>query len=349
MKLCLVVPGNPDPGHPWDFFAATLAVRGVTVDTFRLETLADEAAARDLAARRASGALGRLVLWGVDDLALHLRSHDEAGRLVIVPAPATERDESWWQQFQTSQFVALSRDLHGQLQLAGLTSAHFQPYAQPVPGAALVDVITQRSALLWEPRGSTLASVGLALRQCRALGLHRLQVAICASDHDRAELEALQTQCAGMLQLAPATAHFRADSVAAQLREHICLFLPQLDTGLDPVLLQALATGRFIVAPDAPMLRDYIGHLATGLLYRASAPEDLPLLDNGRFRVFLAASLTKATRGHARWLADFARLLSVLTGDDRRWSASDRSAEFGNRIRRNANLAARRLSQQPPS
>lgn len=349
MKLCLVVPGVPDPGHPWEFFTATLAARGVTVDICRLETLADEAAARDLAARQASGAFGRLVLWGADDLALHLRSHEEGGRLVIVPAPATERDESWWQQFQTSQFIALSRDLHGQLQGAGLTSAHFQPYAQPVPGAALVDVITQRSALLWEPGGSTLASVRLALRQCRALGLRRLQVANCASGAERAELEALQATCAEMLQLAPATAQFRVDSVAAQLREHICLFLPQPQTGLDPVVLQALATGRLIVAPDAPMLRDYIGHLATGLLYRASAPDDLPLLDNGRFRGFLAASLTKATRGHARWRADFPRLLSVLTGDDSRWSASDRSAEFGNRIRRHANLAARRLSQQPSS
>lgn len=342
MKICLAVPGEPATGHPWDFFAATLAQHGVAVEIVDLSAQPIAAVVPELAARRASGELHRLVLWGVEDLALELRGLAEAGRMVIVPAPdaLAVRDAGWWQQFQTHRLLALSRTLHEQLLQAGLASAQFQPYAPPIPAAALVDVTVDRSALLWEPHGSTVASVRLALRQCRALGLHRLQVAACASGEEYAQLERLCADLGGLLELAPAA------PIGDLLRRHICLFAPRPGTGVNPVLLQALAAGRIMIAPDAPLLRDYIGHLATGLLYNPAAPDDLPWLENGPLRTLSAAAHAKAARGHARWQADAGRLLSVLADDDRRWSTSDRSAEFGNIIRRNAHAAAREFARR---
>lgn len=343
LKICLAVAGTAATIQPWDFLVAALTGLGVSVEVVDLAVQPVAALAGDLAARRQRGEPCRLVVWGAEDHALELRAFAELGQMVIVPAPdgPIRDDPAWWQQFQTHRFLAFSRALHERLLQSGLASAHFQYYAEPVPPAQWVDAVADRAALLWEPQGSTAASARTAIAQARAMGLRRVCVAASAPGDAQADLERLCAESGGLLELAPQAMGQASSGMAALLQRAVCLLAPQRAAGMDPALLQALARGRFVVAPDAPLLRDYIGNLASGLLYDDAAPGDLPWLDNGGLRALSAAAHARAVRGHARWQADGARLLSILADDGQRWSASDRSAAFGNSLRRGANAAAR--------
>lgn len=330
--------------HPWEFFVSTLAEQGVTVEVTDLTAQPLEDLAAQLAACRLRGEPRRLVIWGALDQALELRAFAGLGQMVIVPAPddAIPEDPAWWQRFQTHRFLAFSRCLHESLLRAGQWSAHFQYYARPVPPAQLADVAAERSALLWEPRGTDAASLRMAIAQCRVMGLRRLQVAARADD---AALEQLAASSGGFVELQPAGRGPARRDIVALAQRHICLLAPQPQTGVDQMLLHALASGRIVIASDTPLRRDYIGHQASGLLYRPASPADLPWLGTGQLRSLASAAHAKARRGHVRWQADVARLLSVLAGDDQRWSMTDRSAAFGNAIRRHANETARGLAE----
>lgn len=341
MRIGLIAPASNADDRPYDFLVGVLAEMGIQVELVDCDRQQPIELGLDLSKRLARNEFDRILVWGSGETALKMRGVAGIGGMIVVPPFGSrwERPDSWWQQFQTHRFLAFSRRLHEQLLSAGARSAHFQYYGPPVAPARLVDVVAERSALLWERQGSTTESILSAMKQCRALGLDRLQVANCAPTAEQDQLEAL-SPLPGFLRFTPPGSMAAGADLDTLIRLSTCFVAPGQSDGLCPVLLRAIAAGRVVIGPDVDPIRDYVGHLATGILYDPADPLDLPRLENERLRDLAAAAVARSTLGHARWLADTDRLASILKGDDRRWATSDRSAEFGNLIRRRANQAA---------
>lgn len=352
MKICLVAPSSLRESYPYDFFVGALSGMGIASEIVNCDDQPTIDLALKLAARQQAGLIDRAVYWACEEIALGMRGVAGLGRAAIVPRIGYRETKAaaWWHQFQTDQFVALSRSLHEQLLTAGVASAHFQYYQPAVPLARLPDSSSARSAVLWERAGSTAASIQLAAIQCRAMGLHRLLVANLAGDDLGAFPGWLPAELAGFVEFADPSGSYKPNLLQGLLAQHSCFIIPDASAGLCPLTLSAIAAGRIIVAPDCGWIRDYVGHLATGVLYDPAAPLALPWLDGRQLRELATASLARSERNYSRWQLDQDRLRSIIADDQRRWSSTDRSAEFGNLIRRRANEAAQRAAspQQSP-
>lgn len=268
--------------------------------------------------------------------------------VTIVPlaSDGAERPDAWWQQFQTHQFLSFSRKLHEQLLRAGLASAHFQYFSPPPVTSGQSRGTQSRAAVLWEQYGSTHESILLAARQCHALGLAALHVERARNDLDASCRENLAAAIRGRLALSfsnsQPTVHSHGVTGGIHDDRFACVIMPCISMANVPVLSEAMAAGRVVLAPDASPACDYVGHMSSGILYDPATPLALPHIAADEWANLAQGASHRARLGYARWIADGERLASIIAGDGRRWSASDRSADFGNTIRRRASDAARR-------
>lgn len=316
----------------YGWIAACLRQRGHLVESVRHQTgmASRETEDFDVVVACMTGADGQMLADELPDR-----------RLIIIPFPkyADDQPNSWWQQFQTHRFIALSRKLHEQLLKAGLDSAYFQYFSPVAPLSAPAPRPSGRHALLWKQGGATWEAAVQAARQCLMLGLDHLH--ICAmAEEDR--------QASGKGRLNPfirAGLHISVGDISGDYTDlfarHDCVILPEPSLVDMPVLTAAMAMGRVVIAPDSAPASDYLAHGVSGLLYDPQAP--LASLWRGaiNLRALADAALARAKRGRALWQEDQARLTSLLIDDGARWPTSDCSAGFGKLLRRRAGEAAR--------
>ena len=96
---------------------------------------------------------------------------------------------------------------------------------------------------------------------------------------------------------------------SAALRASNVFFAPRLHEGIGISVLEAMASGHCVVAPDAPTMNEYISHGTNGLLY---APGRHAPLDLSAARSLGARARESVERGHARWRASIPALLDFV-------------------------------------
>jgi glycosyltransferase involved in cell wall biosynthesis len=119
------------------------------------------------------------------------------------------------------------------------------------------------------------------------------------------------------------------------------VFAPRALEGIGMAFLEPMARGQIVVAPDRPTMNEYLRHRTTGLLFDPDRPELDLAPTPAMFAAMSRAAVRTVSLGHARWLADRERLVSIIAADGRRWSTRDHSAHFRNEIRRRASARVR--------
>ncbi len=134
------------------------------------------------------------------------------------------------------------------------------------------------------------------------------------------------------------TSTFLADGEAARAvaRAAHFVFAPRPYEGVGLTILEAMAAGQVVIAPDLPTANESIGHLSSGILYELERPLDLPRLSAERVDALSTAARQRAAIGYACWVEDEERFGSYVMDDGRRWSTGDGSARFLNQLRRRA-------------
>ena len=256
---------------------------------------------------------------------------------------AWSRPDDFFRQFVNCRFLSYSRALHTRLQRLDQRSAFFEYWPAPAPK---VERSTERedwSAFFWERRPLLMPNARSVAQQCRALDIERLHIHAvpdfpeeAVSAHGYRQRNALNG-----VSITTSTWFDSADAFRETSGTPLFHFAPRLYEGIGMTMLEAMARGQIVIAPDRPTANEYIGHLSSGILYDPERPLDLPELAPGDVAEMSAAARQRVVRGHETWLADRERLVSFLTEDGRRWPNTDAGAHFGLTIRRAAR--ARRM------
>ncbi|BAK65694.1 hypothetical protein SLG_10190 [Sphingobium sp. SYK-6] len=302
--------------------------------------------ADDIVAAIAAKRFDRYIFWQTEYIASELLCATEFGRMILIPMfdAASHYDETWWQRFQMHRFIAFSRAMHETLQCAGLDSSYFQYF--PEPAAEPITFAEPEGAFFWERRPMERTNASQVRAQCRALGLTKLHVhAAPDRPHHRIAQSARLAQMKDGAVPVSVSGWFddRAalDACASTFRFY---FAPRTQEGIGATFLEAMARGQIVLAPDAPTMNEYIGHLSSGILYDPDAPLSLPILSKSDLDRISTGAFQRVRLGHERWLKDRERLNSIILDDRRRWSYSDSAASFGNLLRREAHERALRRS-----
>ncbi|WP_420393488.1 glycosyltransferase [Acuticoccus sp.] len=248
-------------------------------------------------------------------------------------------------QFVGCRFVTFCRALHERLQRLDQRSFAFQYWPEPAPPIERTFDRGSWSAFFWERRPRDVPNLASVLAQCRALGIGRLHVHAApdvAADGPAAGY-AGRNRVAGV-ELTTSTwfeDRARYDELAGAPQ---FVFAPRLREGIGLPILEAMARGQVVLAPDLPTANEVVGHLASGILYDPARPAALPELTAERTAELAVAARRKAAFGRREWEEDVARLTSVLLDDGRRWPDGDVAAHLGVRLRR---AARGRRSGQP--
>lgn len=288
-----------------------------------------------------SGAFDRWVFWQTDNIATRLVPLGLRGAVLV---PMLERvhaaPDAYFHQFVLSRFAVFTRALHRRLQALGCRSAAFtyRPEPEPAPMTERAADQAALSAYFWERQPHEVPHGPSVIAQCRALGIPRLHIHLtpdgAGGERRSDDLAALGRQEG----IAVTTSTGLADPEAARAlaRSTQFVFASRPYEGLGLSILEAMAAGQVVIAPDLPVANECIGHLSSGILYPLESPLDLPRLAAERVAALSAGARARATTGRAHWIADVERFQSYVLGDDRRWSAGEDSALFLNTLRRRA-------------
>lgn len=343
MRICFVGHAFHERTRSTRFFQEALAEVGEV--TVRFSSPDDDHTADD--------ALVLEYLESDYDLWVFLQTEYVASRLVplglrgaiIVPMydGARERPETFWRQFVNSRFISFSRALHTMLQRLDQQSTFFQYYPQPRDVLSRPVDKDSWSAFFWERRPATAINAARVARQCHALGIGQLHVHSAPDFPSEAVGRSAYRfrQSISGVSVTASTWFDKREDFQAVMEAPQFHFAPRLYEGIGMTTLEAMASGQVVIAPDTPTANEYIGHMASGILYDPERPFELPVLNSDDVSTLSEGARAKVANGHREWLNDRERLISVIKNDGRSWPASDSSAHFALALRRG--VRARRM------
>lgn len=297
-------------GHAWhqktgsSRFLMDLLEQHATVEQWSGEP--GNAATKDWAADFHEDRYDVIVIWQ-----LHEAFERLSGRhpnVVFVPmydAMLWGGEFFWKRVFNTAKIACFSWKLRQEVMRRGAVQAGFQYYPDPTRHRPVEDFSGLRG-FLWYRRREI--SPDVAFRLCEGTEFERFTV------HDAPDPDNGSTKP----WLPPANIHRldrtrwseNREAYDAALRESNVYFAPRLFEGIGMSVLEAMASGHCVVAPNAPTMNEYISHGTNGLLY---VPKRTTRLDFGNARAIGARARESIERGHERWLTSIPHLLDFIT------------------------------------
>lgn len=210
----------------------------------------------------------------------------------------------WKASYNAAKIACFSWALRQQVMCRGAVHAGFQYYPDPSQHAVVEDFDTLRGLLWYRRRG---ISPDLVFGLCRGTEFERF-VVHNAPDPDN-EPESDWTAPPNIRRLDRTQWSTDREAYATALRDANVFFAPRPVEGIGMSVLEAMASGHCVVAPDAPTMNEYISNGANGLLY---VPDRRMPLDFADARAIAARARESVERGHERWLTSIPALLDFL-------------------------------------
>jgi hypothetical protein len=211
----------------------------------------------------------------------------------------------WRHAFDTAKIACFSWALSRELARHTRAYANFQYFPDPDRYAPVEDFATLRGLLWYRKRE---ISPALVFDLCQGTAFERFVL------HDWPdpgnEADGPRTPPPNIGHLERTTWDANGAAYAAALRETNVFFAPRRYEGIGISVLEAMASGHCVAAPDAPTMNEYISHGTNGLLYD---PERRRPLDFAAARSLGARARESVERGHRRWLASVPALLDFVT------------------------------------
>lgn len=223
-------------------------------------------------------------------------------------------DLSLW-RFQTHQFISFSRSVHEKIQVLGFKSAYFQYYPQ-----------SEVADAQWMGRMDVM-KLSVVNDEHRHKAITKNKSPTYLDIVNNGEFQIIDKE-------------ITSGYLKREVGYYDIFIISEYSYDSLMSALYIMAHGKIVICGDFPLFSDYIGHLSSGIIDDGKNFEYHPFLDPQSLRAIGQGAYHRTRRGYQRWLADQMRLLSLIKNDRQRWSGSDRSASFGNRIRRAASNAA---------
>jgi hypothetical protein len=263
------------------------------------------AATKDWAADFNEDRYDAIVIWQLHEAFERLSGHHP--NVVFVPmydAMLWGGAFFWKQVFNTAKILCFSWRLRQEVMRRAAVHAGFQYYPDPARHVPAEDFTTLRGFLWYRRREISPHAV---FRLCEGTEFERFTV------HDAADPD----NAAEGPWIAPANIHrlertgWSEDRSAydAALRAANVFFAPRLFEGIGMSLLEAMAAGHCVVAPNAPTMNEYISHGTNGLLYLPNRPARLDFTDA---RTLGARARESVERGSQRWRSSIPALLNFI-------------------------------------
>lgn len=211
-----------------------------------------------------------------------------------------------WRRLKPSglRLISFCREAHDYCSAAGLESQAVQYWPAPLDDAPAI-VEEPLRLFFWMRRGTPGWPTLKAL-----LGDHRPERIVLRTVADPGETLVLPTEAE--------RAEYRIEQVPDWLEKADYLRLlggcnafmaPRLLEGIGLSVLDAMALGQAVIAPDQATMNEYLRHGENGWLYDPNAPTPLDFSGLRRLR---EQALRDVAAGHARWQASLPALISYL-------------------------------------
>jgi hypothetical protein len=210
----------------------------------------------------------------------------------------------WKSAFNAAKILCFSWALRTNVMRQGAVYAGFQYYPDPTKYPLVEDFSTLRGILWYRTRAITPDQ---AFRLCRRTRFERFVVHNAPDPGHEAAGDWTRPPNIGRLDIT--TWSVDRNAYTAGLRDANVFFAPRLLEGIGMSVLEALASGLCVVAPDAPTMNEYISNGTNGLLY---VPERRTLLDFADARRIGARARESVERGYQRWLTSIPALLDFI-------------------------------------
>jgi glycosyltransferase involved in cell wall biosynthesis len=229
--------------------------------------------------------------------------------------------EAWWRALDGFRVISFCRVLHERVRQYGLPSIHLQYYPDP-SRFPLVSDFTELRGFFWQ-------------RHHDLTWRHVLRL---VDDTPSVRLHFHLAQD-------PGTQFAEAPSIAEQEQRKITFsqwferkqdyqdlvassnvyFAPRPSEGIGFSLLEAMAMGMCVVAPDAATMNEYLTDGVTGLLWNLAEPNPL---DFSQAAELGRRARDKVVAGHQKWLSDLPTLREFVEAPGNRLAAFGDSLRF---------------------
>ena len=246
-----------------------------------------------------------VVIWQVQHPFEYIR--EPHPNLVFVPMYDDilwEGRVTWAEAFSQAKIVCFSSELHRMISAHTRRSMHFQYYPDPrrYPAASHEQGLR---GIFWK-RVRAIDETVIS-RLCGAAMFDRFTLRDAPDPLSGAELIDNLPIPARILQR---TAwHESSGDYLREVAAHNIFFAPRPSEGIGMSVLEAMAMGLCVVAPNAPAHNEYISHGETGLLYDLSNPQPL---DFGTAAEIGARGRRSMEAGFAKWSAAQDDLLNFV-------------------------------------
>jgi glycosyltransferase involved in cell wall biosynthesis len=210
----------------------------------------------------------------------------------------------WKPEFNAAKIACFSWALRQEVMRQDAVYAGFQYYPDPAQYPVVEDFSMLRGFLWYRTQPITPDHV-FRLSQ----GSHFESFLIHNAPDPGHEMEGSWTAPPHIGRLDITTWSADHNAYAANLRTANVFFAPRLREGIGTSVLEAMASGLCVVAPDAPTMNEYISNGTNGLLYTLERDDRLDFTDARRIGARARESIE---RGHQRWLTSIPALLEFI-------------------------------------
>jgi GT2 family glycosyltransferase len=210
----------------------------------------------------------------------------------------------WKPSFANAKIACFSWALRQEVMRRGVVHAGFQYFPDP-SRYTVIDEFDALRGLLWYRRREIPPS--LAFQLCGDTEFERF-VLHDAPDPDHQSTDPVSPP-PNIRQLRRTGWSTDGAAYEAALRETNVFFAPRPMEGIGMSVLEAMASGHCVVAPNAPTMNEYISHGLNGLLYNLGRNERLDFSDA---RAIGRRARESIERGHQRWLSSLPELFDFV-------------------------------------
>jgi len=222
--------------------------------------------------------------------------------------------DSFWLQYRDYKILNFSRSLHRKLETLGLKTKYFQYFLPP-------------DLPMPEHRGPE-ALHGFFWQRTDQISWDQIHTLISGTDFESFHLH-LAVDPPGYRKVVPSAEDMKKYDIVisewSDSREEYLkilsasnvFFAPRLYEGIGMSFIEAMAQGKFIVAPDYPTMNEYVVDGVNGLLYD---PNNISPLTFPSAIDFEVSVRTRAGDGYEKWISQKAELTDFIL--DRGWFPS---------------------------
>ena len=205
-----------------------------------------------------------------------------------------------WNEYRECNIINFSRTLHNKCQEKGLSSYYIQYFPEP---GQIIDYGDENSVFFWQRRENITTGILeklLDINRIKRLYLHNVpdpgNKFIQPSEKWKNKIEYSNW-------------FDSKEKMLEYMQQAAIYFAPRSSEGIGMSFLDAMASGRCVIAPDYPTMNEYIKHNFNGYLYNLKAPHKINIKN---IRTIQQNTINFIKNGYKKWNTEKYNILNWI-------------------------------------